>query len=76
MADVGWLVMAIRTELVDASSLLVLRREVLRPGRPLEAARFGGDELPGAFHVAAYEADPGAVSRGPQPTGPTESAGS
>jgi GNAT superfamily N-acetyltransferase len=31
-----------------------LRRDVLRPGRPIEAARFPGDAAPETIHVGAF----------------------
>ncbi|MFP8882660.1 GNAT family N-acetyltransferase [Streptomyces mangrovi] len=45
----------IRTALVPASEILGLRREVLRPGLPREAAVFPEDGDPAAFHIASYE---------------------
>lgn len=32
-----------------------LRQRVLRPGQPLEACRFPGDDAPGAFHLGAFD---------------------
>lgn len=48
----------VRTGIVPLSEIFALRRDVLRPGAPAEAARFAEDDRPGVFHVAA---------RGPEP---------
>src|SRR5208282_2153180 len=40
---------------VDAASVLPLRSELLRPGRPADAARFSGDEAPDTLHAAVFE---------------------
>jgi predicted GNAT family N-acyltransferase len=37
--------------------ILPLRHAVLRPGRPLETARFDGDDEPRTVHVAAVDGD-------------------
>jgi GNAT superfamily N-acetyltransferase len=37
---------------VEAFWIIELRHKVLRPGLPLETARFEGDELPSTFHFA------------------------
>lgn len=72
--------MTIRTAVVPVSEIFGLRWEVLRPGLPRESAKFPGDALSGAFHIAAYDADAddGAVqdagAGGPDAAG-TEAAG-
>lgn len=50
----------IDTALVRVPEIFGLRHSVLLPGRPPEAAVFAEDDAPGAFHVAAYDAE-GAV---------------
>jgi GNAT superfamily N-acetyltransferase len=50
---------AIRTAIVPRDEIFALRWAVLRTGLPREAAVYEQDALPGAFHVAAYRADPG-----------------
>lgn len=71
--------MAIRTAVVPLSEIFALRWEVLRPGLPRESAAFAEDRLEGAFHVAAYDGDDGAVlgcgSFYPEPFPETELAG-
>jgi GNAT superfamily N-acetyltransferase len=42
---------------VPAATLLPLRQRVLRPGKPLEACVFTGDEAPETRHYAALLAD-------------------
>lgn len=44
-----------RTALVPLREVLPLRHAVLRPGLPVEAAVFPGDEGPDVFHIAAYD---------------------
>jgi len=39
-------------DLVPWSAVLPLRHRVLRPGLPLDAARFAEDRAPDTFHVA------------------------
>jgi GNAT superfamily N-acetyltransferase len=41
----------------SAQSLIALRWQVLRPGRPESTAHFVGDDAPGSVHVAAFDAD-------------------
>ncbi|MFH0244473.1 GNAT family N-acetyltransferase [Streptomyces sp. HK10] len=48
---------AIRTAPVPVLEILGLRREVLRPGLPRQAAVFPEDGDPAAFHIASYEGD-------------------
>jgi predicted GNAT family N-acyltransferase len=45
----------IRIEPVGARVVLALRAEVLRPGLPLEVARYAADDQPGALHLAALD---------------------
>ena len=40
--------------ILDLAGILPIRHEVLRPGRPLETARYANDEDPGALHLGAY----------------------
>jgi GNAT superfamily N-acetyltransferase len=44
-------------DLVPWSAVLPLRHLVLRPGLPLDAARFAEDRAPDTFHVAAHDPD-------------------
>ncbi|RRO12504.1 GNAT family N-acetyltransferase [Flavobacteriaceae bacterium 14752] len=39
---------------VDAKSILKIRHQVLRKGRPLSTCHFNGDNLSDTFHFAAY----------------------
>lgn len=39
-----------------AQSLIALRWQVLRPGRPESTAHFAGDDAPGSAHFAAFDA--------------------
>ncbi len=41
--------------LTDAAAILPLRRDVLRPGRPLSEARFAGDDEATTFHLGAFD---------------------
>lgn len=43
------------------AEVLLLRHAVLRPGLPLETARFDGDDDPGTRHFGAFLRDGGAV---------------
>lgn len=52
---------AIRVEPAALDDVLGLRHAVLRPGRPLESARFAGDDDPATVHLAARLVDSGAV---------------
>lgn len=49
--------MAIRTKTVPRAEIFDLRRSVLRPGLPAEAAVYPEDAGPGVFHMAAYDED-------------------
>ncbi|WP_030249287.1 GNAT family N-acetyltransferase [Streptomyces violens] len=49
--------MAIRTTTVPRAEIFDLRRSVLRPGLPAEAALYPEDADPGVFHMAAYDGD-------------------
>lgn len=49
--------MAIRTKAVPRAEIFDLRRSVLRPGLPAEAAMYPEDADPGVFHMAAYDGD-------------------
>ncbi|MER7396498.1 GNAT family N-acetyltransferase [Streptomyces sp. NPDC000151] len=49
--------MAIRTNAVPRAEIFDLRRSVLRPGLPAEAALYPEDADPGVFHMAAYDGD-------------------
>ncbi|MFC6062031.1 GNAT family N-acetyltransferase [Streptomyces ochraceiscleroticus] len=49
--------MAIRTTTVPRAEIFDLRRSVLRPGLPAEAAVYPEDADPGVFHMAAYDGD-------------------
>src|SRR2546423_12115220 len=40
--------------LITAAETLPLRLEVLRPGRPIEAAHFTGDDAPGTRHFGVF----------------------
>jgi GNAT superfamily N-acetyltransferase len=51
----------VRTAIVPLDGILDLRRRVLRPGLPRESARFGEDDDPATFHLAAYAEDSPAV---------------
>lgn len=42
---------------VGIDDVLAVRAAVLRPGKPTDAARFGGDEDPRTLHLAALRAD-------------------
>jgi predicted GNAT family N-acyltransferase len=42
---------------VDAQTVRPLRREILRPTRPLEASIYDEDDDPRTVHLAAYNAD-------------------
>ncbi|MFF5131800.1 GNAT family N-acetyltransferase [Streptomyces syringium] len=44
-----------RTAVVPVAEIFELRRSVLRPGLPAEAAVFAEDAAPGTFHIAAYD---------------------
>lgn len=46
---------AARTAVVPVAEIFELRRSVLRPGLPAEAAVFAEDTAPGTFHIAAYD---------------------
>ncbi|MEO3765907.1 GNAT family N-acetyltransferase [Streptomyces sp. B5E4] len=48
--------MAIRTARVDVAEIPALRHSVLLPQRPPAEAEFAEDTAPGAFHLAAYDA--------------------
>ncbi len=48
---------AIQTCLVRADEILPLRHAILRPGRPLESARYAEDDDPDTLHIAAYRDD-------------------
>ncbi len=47
----------VRIAPVDVRTLLVVRAAVLRPARPLETARFDGDEDPTTLHLGAFDGD-------------------
>ncbi|MEV0599630.1 GNAT family N-acetyltransferase [Streptomyces sp. NPDC050315] len=49
--------MAIRTKAVPRAEIFDLRRSVLRPGLPADAAVYPEDADPGVFHMAAYDGD-------------------
>ncbi len=41
----------------DLTEIFQLRLDVLRPGRPIEAAQFPGDLAPETIHVGAFDGD-------------------
>jgi GNAT superfamily N-acetyltransferase len=45
---------AIKVRTITAKETWPLRLAVLRPGRPVEAAKFPGDDLPGTRHFGAF----------------------
>lgn len=49
--------LAPRIERVPPEVILPLRASILRPGRPVEAARFPEDQRPGVAHWAGWLAD-------------------
>ena len=52
---------AVRVHPAPFDAILGLRHAVLRPGRPLETARFDGDDDADTVHLAARLADSGEV---------------
>ncbi|MEU6115162.1 GNAT family N-acetyltransferase [Streptomyces sp. NPDC047117] len=49
--------MQIRTAPAPVAEIFDLRRSVLRPGLPADAAVYPEDSDPGVFHMAAYDGD-------------------
>lgn len=45
---------AIKVRQITATEIIPLRHAVLRPGRPVETARFHGDDLPSTKHFGAF----------------------
>ena len=44
----------VEIRILGLAEILPIRHEVLRPGRPLETARYANDEEPGVVHLGAY----------------------
>lgn len=42
-------------KIVPVGTIIPLRHRILRPGLPIEKARFEGDELPTTYHFALYQ---------------------
>lgn len=49
--------MNVRARRATLPEIFQLRWDVLRPGRPIEAAQFPGDEAPETIHVGAFTSD-------------------
>ena len=54
MAELEKAVGEIEIHAISAGATLPLRLEVLRPGRPVESAKFPGDDAPGTRHFGAF----------------------